>query len=176
LSVDPALTAFAQLGALKLDCDRSYISIIDDNQQYILAEATRSISLEDKAVRKDGDDIYLGVQVLPIYWGVCPGTIQAFTDTEGKHVVETRNISSNKTRYVIRNFMADKRWSERPYVAGWPFMRFYAEVPVKSPRGMVIGSYCVVDNKPRDTFGDSSIKVLEEIATSIRYEFPQRDQ
>jgi hypothetical protein len=59
LSVDPALTAFAQLGTLKLDCDRSFISIIDHDKQYILAESTRSISLEEKDDHKDGDAIYL---------------------------------------------------------------------------------------------------------------------
>ena len=169
LSVDPALTAFAQLGALKLDCDRSFVSIIDHDRQYILAEATRSISLEEKDDHKTGDAIYLGRQALPIYWGVCPGTIQTFTDTGDRYALETRNVSANKTRYVIRNFMEDKSYRERPYVAGWPFMRFYAEVPVHSPRGIVIGSYCVVDNKPREKFGDASVKVLEEIARSVSH-------
>jgi signal transduction histidine kinase/CheY-like chemotaxis protein len=169
LSVDPALTAFAQLGALKLDCDRSFVSIIDHDRQYILAEATRTISLEEKDNHKAGDAIYLGRQALPIYWGVCPGTIQTFTDPDDRYALETRNVSANKTRYVIRNFMKEKGYQDRPYVAGWPFMRFYAEVPVHSPRGIVIGSYCVVDNKPRQQFGDASVKVLEEIARSVSH-------
>lgn len=42
-------------------------------------------------------------------------------------------------------------------------MRSYAEVPLKTPSGFIIGSYCVVDDKPRD-FGDNSVVVLEELA------------
>jgi signal transduction histidine kinase/CheY-like chemotaxis protein len=102
-----------------------------------------------------------------MYWGVCPGTIQLFTDTRDKYAIETSNVSANKTRYIIRNFMDEEGYQERPYVAGWPFMRFYAEVPVRSPRGLVIGSYCVVDNKPRSEFSNQNVKVLEEIARSI---------
>src|ERR1700683_2219653 len=45
LSHDPTLTAFAQLAAFRLDCERGFISLIDHEQQYVLAEATRSISL-----------------------------------------------------------------------------------------------------------------------------------
>lgn len=169
MSVDPALTAFAQLGALKLGCDRAFISILDRDTQYILAEGTRSISLEDKDLHDENDAIYLGRQVLPIYWGVCPGTIQTFTDTNDKYAMETNNISANKTRYIIRNFMEDESYRDRPYVSGWPFMRFYAEVPVHSPRGLVIGTYCVVDNQPRSEFSDQNVKVLEEIARSISH-------
>ena len=123
--------------------------------------------MEEKDDHKYGDAIYLGRQVLPMYWGVCPGTIQTFTDTQDRYAIETSNISANKTRYIIRNFMDEEGYQERPYVAGWPFMRFYAEVPVHSPRGLVIGSYCVVDNRPRSAFSDQNVKVLEEIARSI---------
>ena len=93
--------------------------------------------------------------------------MRTFTDRDGRYSIQTKNISANKTRYVIRNLIDDKEYRTKPYVAGWPFMRSYAEVPVHSPRGMVIGSYCVVDNKPREDFGDSSVRALEEIARLI---------
>jgi hypothetical protein len=42
VATDTALTAFAQLCAHKLNCQRSFISIITDAKQYIVAEATRT--------------------------------------------------------------------------------------------------------------------------------------
>jgi hypothetical protein len=45
-------------------------------------------------------------------------------------------------------------------------MRSYAEVPLVSPLGYIIGSYCVVDNKVRD-FDDETVFVLNEVAQTI---------
>lgn len=45
-------------------------------------------------------------------------------------------------------------------------MRSYAEVPLTSEAGFVIGSYCVVDSKPRE-FGDADIATLSGISSCI---------
>lgn len=47
-----------------------------------------------------------------------------------------------------------------------PHMRSYAEVPLKTQTGSVIGSYCVVDTKPR-SYSPLDIESLTEIADSI---------
>jgi hypothetical protein len=46
-------------------------------------------------------------------------------------------------------------------------MRYYAEVPLTCPRGYVIGSYCVVDNKLRDDFDEESFRILNEVSLTI---------
>lgn len=43
VSSDLALNAFAQLAALKLNCERSFISLMDHEHQYIIAEVCLSI-------------------------------------------------------------------------------------------------------------------------------------
>lgn len=45
-------------------------------------------------------------------------------------------------------------------------MRSYAEVPLRTEEGSVIGSYCVVDTEPR-SFSPQEIESLSEIASSI---------
>jgi hypothetical protein len=55
----------------------------------------------------------------------------------------------------------------RPYVAGWPYMKFYAEVPIHSPTGFVIGTYCVVDDKPRESLDKKGLDALNEISSAI---------
>ena len=74
LKHDSTLTAFAQLGAFRLDCQRSFISLMDHDNQYILAEATRSVSLHDLDQTAPGDEVYLGPRILDIMWGVCPSS------------------------------------------------------------------------------------------------------
>lgn len=58
-------------------------------------------------------------------------------------------------------------YSNRSYIAGWPHMRYYAEVPIHSPNGFIIGSLCVVDNKPRDGLDSKGMRILGEIAEAI---------
>lgn len=162
----------AQLGPLKLNCNRSFVSLIDNSHQYIIGEATKSTSLLLDDIHapstsndmQDEDGIYLGFRSLELNFGVCPQTIQIFTSQANS--ISTPNISANSTRYVIRDFQADPHFSTRPYVTGFPHMRSYAEVPLTSDAGFVIGSYCVVDDKPRD-FDDAEIAILSGISECI---------
>ncbi|MCJ1383339.1 hypothetical protein MMC17_006452 [Xylographa soralifera] len=166
---DTSLTAFAQLGALKLDCQRSFISLMDNENQYILAEATRTVSLTSEDVHDGGDDdaVYLGATTLDLLWGVCPSTIRLFTSTDGSLNVDSELVKANESYYIMNDLSMVPGFEDRPYVAGWPHMRYYAEVPIHSPSGLTIGSYCVVDNKPRAGLDEKGLKVLKEIADSI---------
>ncbi|KAL5331233.1 hypothetical protein ACEPPN_000762 [Leptodophora sp. 'Broadleaf-Isolate-01'] len=100
LSYDSTLTAFAQLGACRLDCQRSFISLMDYESQYILAEATRSVSLLSQEECNPGDEVYLGPRILDLTWGICPNT----------HVTATPNF------YVMNDLSAIDSFKDRPYV------------------------------------------------------------
>ncbi|KAF3483435.1 uncharacterized protein GIQ15_02759 [Arthroderma uncinatum] len=167
LSHDPTLTAFAQLGAFRLDCQRSFISLMDHNHQYILAEATRSVSLMSREVCNEGDGVYLGARVLDLVWGVCPNAIQVFTAKDDNCNISTSNVTANQDCYVMNDMATIDKFKDRPYIVGWPYMRFYAEVPIHSPTGHVIGTYCVVDNKPRDGLDQKGLDALNEISSAI---------
>ncbi|KAJ5297889.1 hypothetical protein N7508_008138 [Penicillium antarcticum] len=166
LAKDITLTALAQLGVHRFNCNRSFVSIIDGELQHIIAEATASVSLRDKNRHLPNDGIYLGARSLDLVWGVCPHTIRLFTGREPNDI-ESGNVTANRTRYIIRDFRAEDCFKDRPYVREWPFMRFYAEVPLYSATGYVLGSYCVVDDQPRKVFGDEEIGDLQEVADAI---------
>ena len=167
LSQDPTLTAFAQLGAFRLNCQRSFISLMDHKNQYILAEATKSASLTSQGVCDQGDEMYLGPRVLDMVWGVCPNTIQVFTAKDGSCNISTAEVLANPSSYVMNDMSAIDQFKDRPYIAGWPYMRFYAEVPIHSPTGYVIGTFCVVDNKPREGLDQKGLDALNEISSAI---------
>jgi hypothetical protein len=67
VSKDLNLTALVQLGALRLDTDRAFLSLLDGRNQYIVTEATRNHSL-----LKADESVFLGVSKLDITFGVCP--------------------------------------------------------------------------------------------------------
>ncbi|OQE10532.1 hypothetical protein PENVUL_c004G07614 [Penicillium vulpinum] len=167
LSNDTTLTALTQLGVYRFGCNRSFVSIIDGESQHVIAEATASISLRNKDIHRPDDGIFLGVNTLDLEWGVCPHAIRLFTGQDPSQIQDTDNITANQTRNIIRDFTKEDFYKDRSYVLNWPFFRFYAEVPLYSPSGFVLGSYCVVDNKPRTNFGDEDVAVLREIADSI---------
>ncbi|TVY35456.1 Hybrid signal transduction histidine kinase B [Lachnellula subtilissima] len=167
LSHDPTLTAFAQLGAYRMNCERSFISIMTPQNQFILAEATRSVSLYSQEQCDEGDEVYLGPRVLDMVWGVCPNTIQVFTAQDDSLDVATSSVIANRECYVMNDMSAMDSFKDRPYCIGWPYMKFYAEVPIHSPSGHVIGTYCVVDNKPRDGLSKKGLGILNEISSAI---------
>ncbi|KAJ5777518.1 hypothetical protein N7520_000764 [Penicillium odoratum] len=167
LSSDITLNALAQLGVFRLGCNRSFVSIIDRDSQFIIAEATKSVSLRITDQHLPGDGVYLGARRLDLEWGVCPHTISLFTGKDPSFVIDTANITANRSRYIIRDFTKEDCFKDRPYVREWPHMRFYAEVPLFSPSGYVLGSYCVVDDSPREEFGDTEVDLLQEISDAI---------
>lgn len=168
LSSAAQLTSLAQLGTLRLGCDRAFISLIDCDTQYIIAEATRTISLhQSHQFESPQDALYLGVQALHKSFGVCPNTMSVFTDTRGIHSVHSQHVTADTTKYIICDFRELEAFKDRPYVVGFPHMRSYAEVPLKGPSGHVVGSFCVVDTKPRHDFDLGAVSVLNEISKTI---------
>ncbi|KAJ5610186.1 hypothetical protein N7510_006905, partial [Penicillium lagena] len=133
----------------------------------IYREATASVSLRNEEDHLPADGIYLGVRTLDLEWGVCPHAIRLFTGHDTSRVIDTENITANRTRNIIRDFTSENFYKNRPYVLDWPYFRFYAEVPLYSPSGYVLGSYCVVDDKTRTEFGDKEVIALQEIADAI---------
>jgi hypothetical protein len=65
------LTSFAQLAALRLDVERVFIAMLDRDRQHIIAEATRTLNLNDASVHADKDNIWLGASDTRRTWSVC---------------------------------------------------------------------------------------------------------
>lgn len=62
---DASLAAFCQLAAMRLNAARSLISLIDDEYQYILAEATPKTSLKADSPLNKRNDLIFGNTRLP---------------------------------------------------------------------------------------------------------------
>ncbi|KAL2150521.1 hypothetical protein VTH82DRAFT_7084 [Thermothelomyces myriococcoides] len=166
LCTDPTLNALTQLGALRLNVDRAFVSLIDRQYQYVVCEMTRSHSFAE--MRCDpGDTVAIGVCKLRNCDGVCPATMKAFMDETGEWVKTGPEEIANRTRYIINNFKIHPNYKDRPYVTGYPYFTSYLEVPLVSPLGYLLGSYCVVDSKFNDFNHDHLVEIMNEVAAAI---------
>lgn len=66
--------------------------------------------------------------------------------------------------FVVPDAASDPRYRDAPFVAGPPQFRFYAGAPLVTPRGVRIGSLCILDTRPRFDFCDSKRSILAHLA------------
>ncbi len=170
LNADPTLNALTQLGALRLGVDRAFVSLIDRKYQYVVSEITRSHSLVDMKCAP-GDHIAIGVCKINNCDGVCPATMKAFMDETGEWVQTGPDVIANRTRYIINDFRTHPDYKDRPYVTAYPFFTSYLEVPLVSPLGYLLGSYCVVDSHLNDFDSDDLVQVMNEVSSAIMSHF-----
>lgn len=160
-SRDKALTAFAQLVALRLDVRRCMISLIDTSNQYILAEATRTVSIASSRTAED-DELWLGSAVLSRPDAMCEHCL-INTCT----AVDDSGATLTARGLVVPDCRLDDRFKDRPYVVSDPGVRFYAGVPIYSRNGYMIGACAVSDDDPRAALKIEELKLMQETAQSV---------
>lgn len=65
---------------------------------------------------------------------------------------------------VVLDATQDARFSTNPLVIGPPFIRFYAGKPLVSPKGIKLGTLCLIDTEPRSGFSFEDRKNLTDLA------------
>ena len=65
---------------------------------------------------------------------------------------------------VVLDATLDARFRTNVLVTGEPHIRFYAGVPLVAPNGMALGSFCVIDIQPRESFGEEEMLSLQRFA------------
>ncbi|KAF1917970.1 hypothetical protein BDU57DRAFT_472138 [Ampelomyces quisqualis] len=161
-SRDRSLTAFAQLAALRLNTRRAMVSLIDSNCQYILAEATRTISLFAPSAEQPEDDVWLGNAILKKDDAVCHHTLASRYAAK-----EENGTIFDAECMVIPDCRRDPRFADRDYVKGEPGVRFYAGVPIITRAGHRIGVYAVSDEKPREGISAAEVRFMQDVAAAV---------
>jgi hypothetical protein len=134
-SPDRALTAFAQLATLRLDCKRSLITFFDRNHQYHLAEATRTTPLQRDVAPDPGDELRYGTSITPKKGSICEHVLSATVNADGCG-------KDDVSVFVVPDLRQDKRFCNAQYCTLHDYV-FYAGVAIVSPSGRRIGAFCV---------------------------------
>lgn len=77
--------------------------------------------------------------------------------------------------WVIENAATDPRTLANPLVAGDFGLQFYAGVPLRTPDGYNLGTFCILDREPR-TFTAADRRTLEDLAAIVMNDLEMRLQ
>ena len=72
--------------------------------------------------------------------------------------------------YIIENATVDPRTMSNPLVAGLMGLQFYAAAPLKTKDGYNLGTFCIIDKKPRKLEAKESI-LLMQLARIVMHQF-----
>ncbi|PLB47620.1 hypothetical protein P170DRAFT_385449 [Aspergillus steynii IBT 23096] len=154
---DTVLTAFAQLGALRLNAERVFISLFGKHNQHILAEASRTLSLQDDNEFDEDDELWMGCCTVAYERSFCKNVCELYCAPR----------CWEEKAFVVPDLQKDDRFSEAVDVKYFPHLRFLACVPIVSPKGVVIGAYTVMDTKPRPPLDKRTIKFLCDMSVTV---------
>jgi hypothetical protein len=157
LSPDSTLTALTQLATLRLGVGRAMISLVDDQRQYILAEATPNLSLRPEAPEDASSKLWLGSVSIPRNCGMCEKVLN----------IDIQDFTLNHyPSLIIKDIKENVEQIGRAYIK-LTSVRFYAGVPLLSPSGAIVGSLCIMDDMPRpDGLSKEHQNILRELAES----------
>ena len=138
----------------------------------------RSFDILDSLREKDYDDIATLASV------ICdvPIALVSFVDEDrqwfkanvGLPVDETHRqysfcshaILTPDEPFIVEDSRLDERFKDNPYVTGNPNIVFYAGIPLVTKNGMGLGSFCIIDDKPR-VLSDKQLNALQILARQV---------
>lgn len=75
---------------------------------------------------------------------------------------------------VINDTLEDERFADNPLVTNFPFIRFYAGIPLGLEDDLKVGTLCIIDSRPR-SFSHTDKMLLTDLANIIEYELFQQN-
>ncbi|KAL6918412.1 hypothetical protein FSST1_009907 [Fusarium sambucinum] len=159
---DPILTSLAQLATYRTATERSLISLFDKSEQYIIAEATPTTSIiPSLPTGRENEAFWLSGTHIRRRDGVCDYTL--------RHIEATLHNTSDGElpAVIVQDLVTDARFSSSPHCKPGGLARFYAAVPIRSPRGINIGVFCVINSKPEFDWKEQDTNVLRSLSQTI---------
>ena len=76
---------------------------------------------------------------------------------------------------VVPDALKDARFADNPLVVGEPYVRFYAGALLRLPYGQVVGTFCIMDRRPR-VFDRLDIAILGGLRDMVVEEMFRREE
>jgi hypothetical protein len=140
VDADVILTSHAQLVSWRFNCRRSMVSLLDRDTQYFIAESSKTLSLEDNTRFEDPSDaLWAGCINVPKAGRLCEHTLKAAPSPDGL-----------PPYFEVLDLPKDSRFKDLGFVAGDPYFKYYCGVPLRTKKGINIGSIFALDDKVRE--------------------------
>lgn len=78
------------------------------------------------------------------------------------------------TPLIISDTLKDQRFTDNPLVRHSPHIRFYAAYPLRSTRGVRLGSFCLLDTRPREISAQEAA-IINELTDMAEQELASAD-
>jgi PAS domain S-box-containing protein len=90
----------------------------------------------------------------------------AITETPVEHSFCIHAIKVPKKPFILEDARKDDRFRDNPLVKGKPNIVFYAGIPLVSSEGNTLGTFCVIDHRPRQ-LENKQIESLKSLANQV---------
>ncbi|TGJ87192.1 hypothetical protein E0Z10_g1607 [Xylaria hypoxylon] len=165
-TANPVLTSLAQLAAWRLDATGAFISFFDAENQYILAQATQVSSIIQAQHDDHPGECGLLGKAIPRPCGFCEDVLLE-VGADGARLPDNGEGDQLLPVSVVPDVAAS---SSFPRPVGMPFLpdaRFYAAVPIRSPRNVNIGVFVVYGSQPRTEFEPRLTTFLRDMSVTV---------
>jgi PAS domain S-box-containing protein len=90
----------------------------------------------------------------------------ALKEVPGEHAFSRHVIANGGQLLIVPDASQDERFRDNAYVTGDTHLRFYAGAPLVTPQGQVLGTLCVLNNKPQE-IRPGQIKALVTLSRQV---------
>ncbi|KAK5115852.1 hypothetical protein LTR85_009446 [Meristemomyces frigidus] len=169
---DTALAALTQLATLRMFARRALVTLISTDVEYVLAESTKSMSLQYDVFDDPKDFTWVGTSSFLRAEGVNDVAVYAWRKARRLREVPeddgfwyTDGLSPHSL--IISDVRCHSKCRGRPFVTRAPWLRFFCSVPLRDLQGSVIGSLTILDDKPRYGVSMNEMAFMEDMADTI---------
>jgi PAS domain S-box-containing protein len=103
----------------------------------------------------------------------CVGLDVGISETS-REVAFCHYVVVNEQPLIVEDATKDHRFAENPLVTGDFGIRFYAGAPLRTKKGNILGSLCLIDTKPRK-FDINQMMLLDEYVAFVMSELELRN-
>lgn len=148
------------------------ISLFGRDHEYILAESTRTLSLQSDSVHSKDDALWIGMASLEKKEGISDLVLQTWRAARGSRDVPKQSDHFHIDGVYGHAFVvSDMRLHDGIHRRIFPRynnqFRFMCSVPIKTHRGIVIGAYTILDADPRYGVKEADLVFLQDMAETV---------
>lgn len=148
------------------------ITIVSSTTEYVLTEATKSMSLQSDAIGDARDERWLGACEFARGSGINDLAVNVWRKTRHLRHRPADNehyyMSGVSDHYMIVSDLREHtEAAERAFAKHAKSLRFYFSVPIRDMKGSVIGCLSLMDDKPRYGVSASDMLFCEDMSDTI---------